>query len=214
MAVGLAALAGLALGWGAMVVVDGLELDAVQLRTVPHRRYAVALVTTCLLPATIAARGVDRHVWAPLALAVLLAPLAVIDIERRIVPNRVLGPAALLALAITAALEPGELGERLISAAAAGGFLLIAALINPSGLGMGDVKLIAVVGLFLGRGVAVALVAGLLAATLAVVAILLRHGFRAGRKATIPLAPFLAAGAAVALVAGDALVNAYLPGGG
>lgn len=209
MAVVLAALAGLASGPAVMALTDRLPLGEPRRIIVPWRGLAAALLSAGLMAATVAARGFDRHLWAPLALGLLLAPLALIDVERRIVPNLLLAPAALVALALALALEPGELTERLLAAAGAGGFLLVAALINPAGLGMGDVKLIGVVGLFLGREVAVALVAGLLAATLGALAILAARGVRAGRKHTFPFAPFLAAGAAVALVAGDALLSGY-----
>ena len=92
----------------------------------------------------------------------VLVPCAVIDIEHRVIPNRITGPAALMAVAIGLALDAGNEPRRLLWAAVAGGFLLVAALVNPAGMGMGDVKLLAVMGLFLGRSVVVALVFALI----------------------------------------------------
>ncbi len=71
----------------------------------------------------------------------VLVPCALIDIERRIIPNRITGPAALVAIALGLALDRAGEPQRLLWAAIAGGFLLLAALVNSAGMGMGDVKL-------------------------------------------------------------------------
>ena len=110
--------------------------------------------------------------------------------------------------------EPHQLPERLIAGAAAGGFLLAAVLAYPAGMGMGDVKLAAVMGLVLGRAVAPALLVALVAGTVVGVAVMARRGIRDGRKTAIPFGPFLALGSVVALFAGPAMVNAYLHGAG
>ncbi len=89
-------------------------------------------------------------------------PAALIDLEHRIIPNRITVLGAVLALVLGTALDPAGEPERLIAGAAAGGFLLIAALAYPGGMGMGDVKLAAVMGLFLGRAVAPAILIALL----------------------------------------------------
>src|SRR5207302_3044586 len=83
-------------------------------------------------------------------LVLLVVPAALIDLEHRIIPNRLTAAGAVLALLIGVALDPAGEPERLIDGAAAGGFLLIAALAYPGGMGMGDVKLAAVMGLLLG----------------------------------------------------------------
>jgi leader peptidase (prepilin peptidase) / N-methyltransferase len=139
-----------------------------------------------------------------------LVPCAAIDLERRIIPNRITGPGALVALVVGTALDPGGEPTRLLSAAAAGGFLLIASLARPSGMGMGDVKLLGMMGLFLGRAVAIALFAALLASTLTGMAIASRRGVRAARKTTLPFGPYLALGGVVAALVGDHLIHAYL----
>ena len=114
------------------------------------------------------------------------------------------------ALAIGLLLDPSGEPERLIAGAAAGGFLLIAALAYPGGMGMGDVKLAGVMGLFLGRAVAPAIAIALVAGTVAGIAVIARKGAREGRKTAVPFGPFLALGALVAAFVGQDIVSAYL----
>jgi leader peptidase (prepilin peptidase) / N-methyltransferase len=151
---------------------------------------------------------------ARLALGVLtvlvLVPAALIDLEHRIIPNRLTATGALLALAAGSALGPGGEPQRLIAAAAAGGLLLAAALAYPGGMGMGDVKLAAVMGLLLGRAVAAALLIALLAGVLLGMLVIARKGARAGRKTAIPFGPFLALGGLTAVFAGEQIVDLYL----
>jgi leader peptidase (prepilin peptidase)/N-methyltransferase len=137
-------------------------------------------------------------------------PVTLIDHEHRIIPNRITLPAALLALALGLALDPGGEPARLIAAAGAGGFLLLAALAYPGGMGMGDVKLAALLGLTLGRAVAPALLIALLSGTLVGIAVIARKGAAEGRKTAIPFGPFLALGALVAVFAGNQLVDVYV----
>lgn len=142
-----------------------------------------------------------------LALVAVLVPVTVIDLERRIIPNAVLGPAALLGVILVAAMHPAALPERLLAGAGAGGFFGIAALASPNGMGMGDAKLAATLGLYLGRAVVAAVVLALLAGVVAGVVIVARRGVRRGRRATMPFGPFLALGAVAAVLAGDGLVD-------
>jgi leader peptidase (prepilin peptidase)/N-methyltransferase len=148
---------------------------------------------------------------APLSLAfvVMLITVSVTDLERRIIPNRVLLVSSSIGLAGAAVIDPSSIPERLAAALSAGGTLLIAALLRPDGMGMGDVKLAAAMGIFLGAAVAPALLLALLAATFAGVALVIRDGAGARRR-SIPFGPFLALGGVVALGAGPALVDAYL----
>src|SRR5438128_1486914 len=99
--------------------------------------------------------------------------------------------------------------EWAIAAFAASAFLLVAALVYPGGMGMGDVKLAFLMGAALGRNVAPALMLGMVAALLPSIVLLARHGAKA-RKMGIPFGPFLALGSVIALFAGPALVHAYL----
>jgi leader peptidase (prepilin peptidase)/N-methyltransferase len=180
-------------------------------RTKISPRYpAVEALTAALAVAVVLTKHSPRDVALGLLLVVVLIPVALIDLDRRIIPNKILLPAAVAAVAIGAGLAPKELPEQLIAAAAAGGFLLLFALAYPKGMGMGDVKLAAVLGLYLGRSVAVALIAGVLAGVLIGSAIMARVGVQEGRKTAVPFGPFLALGAIVALFAGPAIVHWYL----
>jgi leader peptidase (prepilin peptidase)/N-methyltransferase len=138
-----------------------------------------------------------------------LVAVTLTDLERRIIPNRILLVAAVAGVAIAAATDPAGLPERAIAAVAAGGLLFAAALAYPRGMGLGDVKLAVVMGLFLGRGVAPAILVALLAGSLAGLALIARHG-AAARKRAIPFGPFLALGGVVGLLAGNQLVDWYL----
>jgi len=138
--------------------------------------------------------------------AVLVA-VSVTDLERRIIPNRIIVPALVAALVVQTARDPSV--EWLLGALAAGGFFLVLALVYPAGLGMGDVKLAAFMGAWLGRDVAVALFAGSLLGIVPALVALLRPGGR-GRKETLPYGPFLAAGGVIGLFFGEALLDAWL----
>ena len=108
------------------------------------------------------------------------------------------------------ALDPSGEPGRLIAGAAAGGFLLIAALAYPGGMGMGDVKLAGMMGLFLGSAVAPALLVALISGTAVGVVIIARKGAAAGRKTAVPFGPFLALGAVVGVFVGHPLVDVYV----
>jgi leader peptidase (prepilin peptidase) / N-methyltransferase len=148
-----------------------------------------------------------------LVLVAVLVPVALIDLEHRIIPNKITLPAAVAAVAIGAALDLKGVPEQLIAGAAAGGFLLAFLLMYPRGMGMGDVKLAAVLGLFLGRSVAVAILAGVLAATVVGAVVIARVGVEKGRKTAVPFGPFLALGGVIGLFAGPAIIHWYLHAG-
>lgn len=145
-----------------------------------------------------------------LCLILLIVPAALIDLEHRIIPNKITGLGAVLALAFGLALDPGGEPTRLIAAGAAGGFLLAAALAYPGGMGMGDVKLAGMMGLFLGSAVAPAILIALFAGTLVGAVIIARKGAREGRKTAVPFGPFLALGALVGVFAGQPIVDVYV----
>jgi leader peptidase (prepilin peptidase)/N-methyltransferase len=144
-----------------------------------------------------------------LVFVTVLTAVTLTDLERRVIPNKILIVATVLAVAIAAAGDADSLPERAVAAAAAGGLLFAAALAYPRGMGLGDVKLAAVMGLFLGRNVAPALLVALLAGSFVGLALIARHGAGA-RKRAIPFGPFLALGGVVGLLAGDQLVDWYL----
>jgi leader peptidase (prepilin peptidase) / N-methyltransferase len=138
-----------------------------------------------------------------------LAAITLTDLELRVIPNRILAVAAVAGIAIAAVGDPSSLPERAIAAIAAGGVLFLAALAYPRGMGLGDVKLAAVMGLFLGRNVAPAILVALLCGSLVGLAMIAREG-AAARKRAIPFGPFLALGGVVGLLAGNELVDWYL----
>ncbi len=134
------------------------------------------------------------------SLVALLGVVTVSDLRTRLVPDAALVASLAVALPAWLLSNPVGLPERLVYGLAAGGFLLIAALIRPDGMGLGDVKLAGVLGVYLGAGVAVAMAIAFAAGSLAGLVLLARHGWSA-RSRTIPFAPFLAGGALVVLVA-------------
>jgi leader peptidase (prepilin peptidase)/N-methyltransferase len=139
----------------------------------------------------------------------MLAAITLTDLEQRIIPNKILLVGSILCVAIAAPTDPGGLPERAIAAAAAGGLMFAVVLAYPKGMGLGDVKLTAAMGLFLGRAVAPAILAALLVGTLVGLAIIVRDGAEA-RKTAIPFGPFLALGGIVGLLAGEELMDLYL----
>jgi len=170
----------------------------------------VELATALLMALTVIVVGTDADVWLGLAFVLLLVPVAVIDIDFRIIPNKLMIAGAIAAPAILVVTRPDAIPEHLIAAFAAGGFLLAAAIAYPSGMGMGDVKLAFVIGLFLGREVGVAMLVALLAGSIVGIAIMARKGAAEGRKTAIPFGPFLAFGGIVGLLAGEPVIDWYL----
>ena len=168
------------------------------------------LVTGALFAATVVVLWGDAgEIAIGLVLVATLVAITLTDLDQRIIPNRILAVAAIIGAALVIATEPSSIPERAISAAAAGGALFIAALAYPRGMGLGDVKLAAVMGLFLGRNVAAAMIIALLAGSIFGLAIIAREGGSA-RKRAIPFGPFLALGGIVGLLAGDPMVEWYL----
>ncbi len=174
-------------------------------------RYPLVEAATALLcAAVVLTHSGAASIALGVALVLVLVPAALIDLEHRIIPNRLTGAGAAIALALGTALDPAGEPTRLIAGAAAGGFLLVAALAYPGGMGMGDVKLAGVMGLFLGAAVAPALLIALLSGVVVGAGIIARRGARAGRKTAVPFGPFLALGGIVAVFAGQPLVHWYL----
>jgi leader peptidase (prepilin peptidase)/N-methyltransferase len=138
-----------------------------------------------------------------------LVAITLTDLERRLIPNKILLVAAVAGVAVAAVGDPSSLPERALAAAAAGGLLFLVALAYPKGMGLGDVKLAAVMGLYLGRNVAPAIFVALLAGSVVGLGMIAREG-AAARKWAIPFGPFLAFGGVVGLLLGDQLVDLYL----
>jgi len=170
----------------------------------------VEALTAALCVGAVLAHRSPSAIALSILLILLVVPAALIDLEHRIIPNKLTALGAVLALLIGLALDPAGEPERLIAGAAAGGFLLLAALAYPAGMGMGDVKLAAVLGLLLGRAVAPALLVALLCGVLVGAAIIAHKGAREGRRTAVPFGPFLALGALVAVFAGQDMVQLYV----
>ena len=128
----------------------------------------------------------------------VLVVLTAIDIERRIVPNKIVLPVTAVVLVAQMVVHPDHRPEYVVATVGAGLFLLLPLLIYPAGMGLGDVKLALLLGAGLGAGVVMAFVVGLLAGFIAAVVILVKQG-SAARKRAIPFVPFLAFGGLVAL---------------
>jgi leader peptidase (prepilin peptidase)/N-methyltransferase len=144
-----------------------------------------------------------------LILCGLLVTITLTDLELRVIPNAVLLFGAVLGVAIVAVSDSSSLDTRLIAALVAGGALFLVALAYPRGMGMGDVKLVAMMGIYLGRAVGPGVLIGFLAGALVGIAMIARHG-SAARKRAIPFGPFLALGGVVGLWFGEDIVDWYL----
>jgi leader peptidase (prepilin peptidase) / N-methyltransferase len=168
---------------------------------------AVELVTALLLTGCVLAFGLSAHTVVACCFCAVLVAVSATDLEHRIIPNRIVVPAAAAALVAQTLLHPSP--EWALGAFGASGFLLVAAIAYPAGMGMGDVKLALLLGAVLGRTVPVAMMLGMISALVPSIVLLARHG-TAARKMGIPFGPFLALGGIVALFAGDTLLNAYL----
>jgi leader peptidase (prepilin peptidase)/N-methyltransferase len=170
----------------------------------------VELVTGALYVAVVATQDDAVRIVLGLLLVTALVPITLIDLELRLIPNLITGPAALAAVVAIALLDPGFLPEALIAGAAAGGFFFLAAVMYPRGMGMGDVKLAGMLGLYLGRAVAPAIFIALIAGVAVGAAVIARKGATEGRKTAVPFGPFLALGGIIAFFAGEDIVDAYL----
>ena len=170
----------------------------------------VEALTAALCVGAVLAHHSASAIALSVVLILLIVPAALIDLEHRIIPNAITALGAALALLIGLALDPSGEPARLIAAAGAGGFLLLAALAYPGGMGMGDVKLAAMMGLFLGAAVAPAVLVALLAGVLLGALIIASKGAHEGRKTAVPFGPFLALGALVAVFLGPQIVDVYV----
>ncbi len=166
------------------------------------------LLTTLAFVAVVLRRGVHAELVALIPFTAMLIAVAFIDLQHKIVPNKILLPAAVWGLLNAALLRTHMAPELLIAGAAAFLFFLIAALINPRGMGMGDVKLAGVMGLYLGKLVIPALAVAFLAGTVVGLVLVARHGSRS-RKLGVPFAPFMALGGLTALLVGQQLIDLY-----
>jgi leader peptidase (prepilin peptidase)/N-methyltransferase len=168
---------------------------------------AVEIAAALLVAACVLAFGLTFYAAIAAFFCCVLVAISAIDIEHRIVPDRIVLPSTVLVLVAQTLRDPSV--EWVLSAFLAALFLFIAAVVYPAGMGMGDVKLALLMGAMLGKVVAVALILGMVLGVVPSMYLLIRHG-RKARKMGIPFAPFLALGSVIALFAGEWLLDGYL----
>ncbi len=173
---------------------------------IPWRDPAIELASALLIAGCVVVFGLTGAAAVAALSCGALVVVTATDLEHRIVPNRVVLPAAAAVLALHTAVAPSA--EWSLAALGAAGALFLVAFAYPGGLGMGDVKLALLIGAMLGRTAPLALMLATLLALVPSFVLLARHGSRA-RKLAIPFAPFLALGSVIALFAGDALLDVY-----
>lgn len=174
---------------------------------IPPRDLAIELSTALLLVACVLAFGLTLRTAAAAIACGTFVVVTATDIERRIVPNRVVLPAALAVLVLDTVWHRSPVWA--IAAFGLAGFLFLMALVYPGGMGMGDVKLALLIGALLGQTTPVGFMLALFLSLVPTVFLIARHG-RGARKLAIPFAPFLCGGAVIGLFAGSAILDAYL----
>jgi len=206
-------LAGLVVSPLADRVATNAPLHDPLLKSVPRspRLWLVALGTALLGGVSGLVFGYTLEALVAAVFCWVLVVITRTDFETRLIPDKVILPAAIVVLALRTIDDPSL--EWILSALGAGLVLLVIVLIYPRGLGMGDVKLSAFLGAALGVNVIVAMFVGFFVAFLPAAVLFVRHG-REARKESIPLGPFLALGGVIALFWGDAILDWYRQLGG
>jgi leader peptidase (prepilin peptidase) / N-methyltransferase len=169
---------------------------------------AVELLTAACFAAVVAVRGFDDGLWLELPFVACLIALAGIDLDHKLLPNKIVYPMAAYGLVVSLIVGTDDFPEHLIAGAGAFAFLLLAVLAYPSGMGMGDVKLAGAMGLYLGLSVVPALLAAFFTGTVFGLAVIAREGAQARKKA-VPFGVFLAIGGLVGVLAGPELIDVY-----
>ncbi len=174
-------------------------------------KYPVFEAITALLFGAIGLKfGWSVELLPALLFASTLVVVANSDIDMRVVPNAVLFVSLLFGVVAQALAYPDDWLTWTLSATIAFAVMLIIALAYPRGMGMGDVKLAGIMGLYLGRAVAPALLFAFLTGTIFGLAVMASKGVAEGRKTKVPFAPFMAAGGVFALFFGEDVIDWYL----
>jgi leader peptidase (prepilin peptidase)/N-methyltransferase len=168
---------------------------------------AVELATALLVAACWWEFGISWEAAIASFYCAVLVVLSAIDIDRRVVPNNIVLPAAAIVLVAQTVVHPSV--QWLAGGLGAALFLFLAALAYPRGMGMGDVKLALLLGFMVGKTVPIALFLGMVSALVPSAVLFARHG-SAARKMAIPFAPFLALGGLLALFWGHPILDWYL----
>src|SRR5215204_5231654 len=152
--------------------------------------------------------GASLELLPALVLISALISLAVIDLEHRLLPNVIVGPAALAGVVLSILVNPAGWWIYPLSAVAVAGFLLGLVLIHPRGMGMGDVKMGGMLGAFLGPYAALAIFLGALLG--AVTGGLLMAAGKVQRRSALPFGLFMALGGVISLFTGPQLWSLYI----
>ncbi|CAA9425882.1 MAG: Leader peptidase (Prepilin peptidase) / N-methyltransferase [uncultured Rubrobacteraceae bacterium] len=174
---------------------------------IPARYPIVEALTGALFAAAAPELGPGVDLPGALVLIAVLVALAAVDLEHRLLPNAVLAPAAAAGFALSVLANPGAWWVYPVSAVAVGGGLFALAVLYPGGMGMGDVKMGAMLGTFLGPYAALAVFLGALLG--AVAGGLLMAVWKVGRRYPLPFGVFMAAGGVLALLYGSELWGIY-----
>ena len=166
-----------------------------------QRRITVAAMSAAVAVACFVRFGFGGRALVSAVFAPVLVLLTAIDLDRRLIPNAIVLPALAFVLVAQIAFFPDRTLEWVLASLGAALFFFLPLLIYPAGMGMGDVKLAALLGAALGKAAVLAVVAGLLAVSVVAVVILVREGLGARKKA-IAFGPFLAFGGLLALFLG------------
>jgi leader peptidase (prepilin peptidase)/N-methyltransferase len=168
----------------------------------------VEAITAAAFAGVVLARGFDDDLWLELPVVACLIALAGVDLDHKLLPNKIVYPMAVYGVVASALVDSGDLVEHLAAGAGAFVFLLLAVLAYPAGMGMGDVKLGGAMGVYLGLSIIPAMLVAFLTGTIFGLAIIAREGAQARKKA-VPFGIFLAIGGLVGVLAGPELIDAY-----
>jgi leader peptidase (prepilin peptidase) / N-methyltransferase len=168
----------------------------------------VELLTAGAFAAVVAVNGFDDDLLLELPFVAALIALAAIDLDHRLLPNKIVYPLAAYGVLATLLVDRADLAENLVAGAGAFTFLFLAVLAYPRGMGMGDVKLAGAMGIYLGLSVIPALLIAFLAGSVVGLTMIAREGASARKKA-VPFGVFLAVGGIVAVLAGPELIELY-----
>jgi len=172
------------------------------------RLSSLQYLTALVFAGVVAVRGLDADLVLELPFVAALIALAAIDFDHQLLPNKIVYPLAVWGVIATLLVDRDDLVENLAAGAGAFLFLFAAVVAYPRGMGMGDVKLAGAMGLYLGLAVIPALLVAFLAGSAVGVAILVREGVSARKKA-VPFGVFLALGGVVGVLAGPELIELY-----
>jgi leader peptidase (prepilin peptidase)/N-methyltransferase len=176
--------------------------------SISARYPAVELITALVFAAVVLVRGFDDDLIIELPFVAALIALAGIDLDHKLLPNKIVYPLAAWGVVAVLIADRGDIVEHLVAGAGAFLFLFLAVLAYPRGMGMGDVKLAGAMGIYLGASVIPAMLIAFLTGSVVGIAILAREG-AAARKKAVPFGIFLALGGIVGVLAGPELIDVY-----